>query len=197
MKKQIIRLVALCLCLVSLIPMSAVSASAATKVSSYDCSYSSTSGGGSRFFYVKTGDTTKSRQITLSMGTGTISAFNSETSRMKTATVYGSYEIKVYYKDSNGKWVLEQDYDVYNKSSATITCKREETVYKIQIYSWRVSTIFNSYWNKNIKTKTLSKKFQSIFEADSASEFVNHIWGIVPSCKAKPRSGCTMYNSCP
>ena len=197
MNKHISRLIALILCIISLTTIFVLPASAASSVSSVNCQYSSKSGGGSGYFYVKTGSTTKSRQVKLTMGTGTIYAIDWNAGTMKTASVYGSYEIKVFYKNSAGKWVLEQDYDVYNQSSATITCNKKNTTYKIQVYFWRASTTFNSYWNKNITTKTLSQKFQKRFPGSSASAYSEIQWTVLPSCTAKPSTGCTIYATCP
>jgi len=196
MKKHIIRLVAFFLCLVSMVNIMAVSANAASSVSSVNCQYNSRSGGGSQFFYVKTGSTSNSRKITLTMGTGTISGVNFDNGKLGSAAVYGAYEIKVFYKNDKGGWTLEQDYDVYNKSNATITCNKKNTVYKIQVYFWRVSTTFASYWRNNIKTQTLCKRFQARFPGAS-NNWEQITWSTLPTCKATPKKGCTIYTSCP
>lgn len=196
MKKRITRLIALLLCIMSVVTIFVMPVSAAS-VPSYNCQYSSKSGGGSMYFYVKTGSSSSSRKIDLTMGTGTLYAVNWNTGKVGSASVYGAYEIKVFYKNSSGNWVLEQDYDVYNKSSDTITCKKTNTVYKIQVYFWRVGTTFNSYWNKNVTTKTLSKKMQARFAGSSASEWNEISWSTLPKCTAKPKSGYKLYDVCP
>ena len=60
--------------------------------------------------------------------------------------MYASYEVKVSYWDGS-KYVLESNYDIYDKSSNTITLKKANKNYKIQIYQWKVGTTLTSYMN--------------------------------------------------
>ena len=162
--KKTTRLLAWLLCVVSLVSVFAFPASA-KKVEKYNCA--GTKGGGvSRYFYVETGKTKSSRQIKLTMDRGYIQARDNGTYKSSMVQVYGAYEIKVFYKNSEGRWVLEQDYDVYNKGSATITCEKKNTTYKVQVYSWRVGTVFASYHKNNVSARTVygSVKFSKFFK---------------------------------
>lgn len=190
--KKATRFLALLMCVVSLVSVFAFPASAKT-VKTYNCAAGS---GKSAFFYVRTGTSSSSRKITLKMDRGYIQATNCSTYKSSMVMVYGAYEIKVFYKDSKGNWQLEQDYDVYNKSSATITCNKKSTDYRIQVYSWNVNTIFKSYHKNNVSARTGwgSTKFAKFF-SDSANSYTKISWYSTPKCTASPNSGCTMYDS--
>lgn len=194
MKKTLTRLLALLLAIMSLTILLMTPVSAASTTSSYDCSGTSY-GGVSKFFYVKTGTSSNSRKVTLTMTAGELWS-DSEKMLAAKMPVYGAYEVKIFYWNAKSqKWVMEQDYDVYNKSSATIELDKKNTYYKIQIYSWRSSTIYNSYWKNNVKC-TDKYKFQSHYSS-TVNLLGSPIWGKIPTCTAKPKSGCTMYTSNP
>ncbi|MBQ9921651.1 MAG: hypothetical protein IJO52_05660 [Clostridia bacterium] len=67
----------------------------------------------------------------------------------KEKSMYASYEVKISYWNGNN-YVLESNYDIYNKASHTLTLKRKNTDYRIQIYQWRTETTLRSYINKNL-----------------------------------------------
>lgn len=105
-----------------------------------------------------------------------------------TISIYGSYEVTISYWNGS-KWVEEDNFDIYNKSSKTLTFDRKNTYYKVQIYSWRTSTIMSSYLNKGVLSYSITRAI--------GGGTINPIWKTVPKCIAKPNSGCTMYNSNP
>lgn len=194
MKKYIIKVLALILTIATIAAVFVVPVSAATATAKSSIKFTGTSSGGfSQYFYVQTGTSTNSRKVSLKMGEGTMWSDTEELYAAK-MPVYGAYEIKIYYWNGS-KWVKEQNYDIYNASSATITLQKKNTTYKVQIYNWRVSTIYTSYWNQNVKC-TDGKKFQKHFSS-SMNYYGAPKWGSLPTIKVTPKSGCKVYSSDP
>ena len=186
-RKRLLRVSAVFLLLVTLFSTIATPAFAASTTSSRDCS-GDKDGQTWKYIYVKTGSTTSSRQVALTMKKGAIYGRILGGTKTPEFDCYGSYEIKVCYW--NGKnWVQEQQYDVYNKSGKTITMNKKNTYYRILVYSWNVNTVFKSYINKKVINQGL--------EGDHGDWYSNCCWSKIPKCTAKPKSGCTMYTSTP
>lgn len=186
--KRITRIGAIFLLVIFLVSSMATMAMAASTVSSKNCSGDS-DGQTWKYVYVKTGSTKASRQVTLTMTKGTLIGNLYGEFEDNGYSRYGSYEIKVCYWNGS-KWVQEQNYDVYNKSSATITMNKTNKYYRILVYSWNATTVFKSYFNKGIIT-TLG------ITGDTADHYEDCYWSKIPKCTAKPKTGCTMYSSTP
>jgi len=179
------RAVALMLALVTIFSLS-VTAFAA-KVSSYNCA-GDKDGYVTKTFYVKTGSSSSSRKTTVTCGKGSMIPQNVSGMKDYTISIYGCYEVTLSYWNGS-RWVEEDNFDIYNKSSRTITFDRKNTYYKVQIYSWKTSTIMSSYLNKGVLSYSITRAI--------GGGTINPIWKTVPKCTAKPGSGCTMYNSNP
>jgi len=186
LKKRVIRAIALVMVMVSILCAVPITASAA---GSYTVT-GTTAGGFSKYYYVKTGTTAASKKVTFTMTYGAIE--NKKNVLEAAAFVYGAYEMKVsYWNASTKKWVQEADYDVYNKSSNSYTCKKANTYYRIQIYSWQVNTIFNSYWKNNV-TCQAGKRFRNVLKQSISPRWCPDA---LPKCTIK--SGGTLYSSNP
>ena len=111
----------------------------------------STYGGKSDYIYVKT--TAANAKIPLTFAKGALNTSKSMYDFYGKGTgnyeknMYASYEVKVSYWNGS-KYILESNYDIYDKSSYTITLKQKNKDYKIQIYQWTVGTTLTSYINK-------------------------------------------------
>ncbi len=186
--KRITRIGALFLLVVTIITSLMVPALAASTTSSRNCSGDS-DGQTWRYVYVKTGDTSNSKKVTLTMTKGKLVGKMYGVYDTDKYSRYGAYEIKVCYWNGSS-WVQEQNYDVYNKSSKTITMKKSNTYYRILVYSWNATTVFRSYFNNGIITTPG-------VTGDTADYYENCYWSTIPGCTAKPKSGCTMYTSTP
>lgn len=115
-------------------------------------------------------------------------------SSTKTYERYASYEIKVYYW--NGKqYVKETSYDVYNKASNTITLKRKNTDYKIQVYQWKVKTTYDSYKKKGIVPHRLTGTMGLSIGSGIADN--DPFWIKLPKFSTGTLKNCTMYNRNP
>ncbi len=185
-KSFVVRTISLVLALVTVFSI-AVNAVAATKVNSVDCA-GDKDGGYSKCFYVKTQNTNFSKKITITCGKGTIIPKNIDGWKDFTASIYGCYEITVSYWNGS-KWVKEDNFDIYNKSSRTITFNRKNTYYKVTVYSWRTLTIMSSYLNKGVLSASLSLKI--------GNGTIDPVWKKIPTCKATPKSNCSLYTSRP
>lgn len=186
--KRITRIGAIFLLVIFLVSSMATMAMAASKTTSRDCS-GDCDGETWKYVYVKTGSTANSKKVTLTMKKGTISGKLYGFYDPVSFSRYGAYEIKVCYWNGS-KWVQEQDYDVYNRSSKTVTMNRSNTYYRILVYSWRVSTVFKSYMNNNIIN-------DPGLSGETGSHYENIIWTTSPKCTATPKEGCTMYTNNP
>ena len=203
--KRITRMGALVLLIIFLMSSMATMALAASKTASQEF-INSAYGGRTSYVYVKTGNILTGRRVSMNMNAGTLTA-RTVGGGTGSAEVYDSYTVTV--SRWNGKsWVQEQKFDVYNASSKTITMKKANSYYRIAVYSWKVQTLFNSYFNKNVKTKGNVVNFRSELGAapilvnrayDEAGDWCNWLWDNKdrPSVKLVPKSKCTMYTSNP
>lgn len=185
--KRMMRVGVIFMLVVMILASMTMPALAASTTSPRDCS-GDKDGQTWKYVYVKTGKTSNSRKVTLTMTKGTIKGMMHNAYETAGFSRYGAYEIKVCYWDGSN-WVLEQNYDVYNKSGATITMKKTNTYYRILVYSWNATTVFRSYINKKVINQNLKN--------DSGEYYENCYWSKIPGCTAKPKSGCTMYTSTP
>lgn len=179
------RAIALVLALVTVFSIS-ITAFAA-EVSSYNCA-GDKDGYVTKTFYVKTGSSSSSRKTTITCGKGSMIPQNVSGMKDYTISIYGCYEVTISYWNGS-KWVQEDNFDIYNKSSRTLTFDRKNTYYKVQVYSWKTSTIMSSYLNKGVLSYSITRAI--------GGGTINPVWKTVPTCTAKPGSGCTMYNSNP
>ncbi len=188
MKKQVIKALSLFLVCVCFICLYAPSVLAASTTSSK--SYTGSSGGGkSHYIYVKTNDTDKSKSVKLTFTKGELktSDTNDKTWKglVKSKKLYASYEIKISYR-SGSTWKQETSYDVYNKDTKTVTLKKSNTYYRIQVYQWRASTTLTSYYNN------------SIWRYSSNSTYVdNPYWSTLPKFKVGSATRTTIYTGNP
>lgn len=107
---------------------------------------------------------------------------------------YAAYEVKIYYW--NGKeYVKETSYDVYNKASHTVTLKRKNTDYKIQIYQWRVKTTYDSYKKYGIVYKRLTGT--AGLSIGSGIKDDKPFWLKAPKFSTGSLKKCTMYSKNP
>ena len=185
-KSFAVRALSLVLALVTVLSM-AVTAFAATTVKSVNCA-GDYDGGYSKYFYVKTGSTILSRQVSITCGKGDMLPKNISGWEDFTASIYGCYEVTVSYWNGS-KWIEEDRFDIYNKSGKTITFNKKNTYYRVKVYSCRTSTIMSSYLNQGVCSVSISLKI--------GGSTINPIWAKVPACKATPKLGCKMYSTCP
>lgn len=55
-------------------------------------------------------------------------------------------EVKVWRWDApSGRWVMEQNYDIYSERKATIKLEEDDRTYCIQLYFWNPLTVARSY----------------------------------------------------
>ncbi len=166
----------------SCIPFSAMAASTVKSVTHNG----KEAGNFSTYIYVKTGSTSKSKKVDLKMTQGELFAKYNRVANYKDEA-YGAYEIKIRYWDGN-KWVCEKKYDVYNEEDCTVTLKKSNTYYSIQVYHWAVKTVFTSYYNNKEISRTLGW---------SVGNFKDIKWSTNTTYTATPQKGCTMYNGKP
>lgn len=142
----------------------------------------------SDYIYVHT--TKENAQIPLTFTKGNLESCMTSydvgvTTASLSSKIYASYEIKIYYW--NGKqYVKETSYDVYNKASNTVTLKRKNADYKIQVYQWKAETTFDSYVNKG-KIKINLKRY-----IDGTAG-----WSTLPKFSTGTLKNCTMYSKNP
>jgi hypothetical protein len=188
MKKRVIRVMSMLLICLCIISMLAPVSYAATKSSITFTG--SKYGGNSKYFYVKTNDTSSSKSVKLTLTKGTMTTSDTTDSLMKNLVkskdLYAAYEIKIAYWDSKSKtWKQETSYDVYNSSSKTVTLKKSNTYYRIQVYQWKASTTLTSYKNKGVWN------YNSNVYVDSP------YWSKLPKIKVSSATRCTIYDSNP
>lgn len=187
MKKYLIKALALLLVCVCFISFSAPVVQAASTTSSLKFTGSSR-GGTSKYIYVKTKNTSLSKSVKLTFEKGTIKTTSDSGlmgSTAKSFKKYAAYEIKIYYWDGNS-WEKENSYDVYNKSSNTVSLKKANTYYKIQVYQWRASTTLTSYKNKGVVSYSTSNTYVD-----------DPYWSTLPTFKVGSASRATIYTSNP
>ena len=185
MKKNFIRIMSMllmCLCLFSFFTPVTYAASSISFTGHK-------TGGKSQYFYVKTDDTSKSKSVKLTLTKGTLRTCPEKDamapSFSKTKSLYAAYEIKIfYYNEKTKTWIKEDSYDVYNKSSKTVTFQKSNTYYKVQIYQWQASTTLTSYKNKGVWSySTVS------------TQVSNPYWSTLPKIKVSNASKCAIYNN--
>lgn len=188
MKKPIIRTLALllvCICFIGIFAP-AVQAAETTKNLPFT---GSSNGGTSKYIYVKTDDTEKSKSVKLTFYKGTLDTTNDRAYRdakmYKTFSVRAAYEIKICYR-SGKTWKQEDSYDVYNKPSKTVTLDQSNTYYRIQVYQWRASTTLTSYKKNGVVSYSTTRIFDQ-----------GPYWSKVPTFKVGSPSKVTIYTSNP
>lgn len=187
MKKHLIKALSLllvCLCFISLCAPTALAASTTTSKSFTG----SSRGGTSQYIYVKTNDTKSSKSVTLTFYKGTLKTSSSTDllgSTAKSFDIRAAYEIKIFYWDGDS-WEKETSYDVYNKSSKTVSLSRGNTYYKIQVYQWRASTTLTSYKNNG-----------KVWYSTSSTYVSDPYWSKLPTFKVGSASRATIYTSNP
>ena len=192
MKKTFVR--AMSMMLVLMVVLAFGTTAMAAKVSSMSQT-SDANGDCKKTFYVKTNSSIFSKNLKMVMTKGTlgIKIFNN-TETWFTKTVPDSYEVTIWYWNAKtGKWVQEQNYDVYCKTAATITLKKADTYYKILVDSFGTKTTVKSYVN-NGKIGWSSYTLGSF-----SSEFNSHtyFWKVFPKWTITNAQNCTLYNSNP
>lgn len=187
MKKQLIRALSLllvCVCFISICTPAVLAASTTSSKSFTGSKY----GGTSSYIYVKTKNSSSSKSVKLTFNKGTLTT-TSETGLMaslaKSFDKRAAYEIKIYYWDED-RWVKENSYDVYNKSSKTVTLNKKDTYYKIQVYQWRASTTLTSYKKNDVVSYSTSNT------ADGSP-----YWSKLPTFKVSSPKKATIYTSNP
>lgn len=180
---RVLSLLLVCMCIISTLAPIAYAASG-SPITYTGSKY----GGNSKYFYVKTKDTDSTKSVKLTLTKGKMKTSDTVDSMMsglvKEKSLYAAYEIKIYYW--NGKsWQKETSYDVYNSSYKTVTLKKSNTYYKIQIYQWKAATTLNSYHNKGVWNY-------------NANVYVdNPYWSTLPKIKVDNAKKCTIYSSNP
>ena len=178
------------------------SAGAASAVSSVNCQYNNSRGGGSVDFYVKATSTTCKLKFTCTKGALDWAGYGMATGTEK--AVYGAYEIKIWkYNASTGKTVGDPVYDkdCYNKASYTASFSATKgSYYKVRVYFWRATTTATSYYNKGIVgihdyTSLSSLRPNGCGDACWVNSSTCNAY--MPGITAKNGSGCTLYKTKP
>lgn len=143
-------------------------------------------GGETATFYVKTNKPLLAPSVKLTMSKGTIQTApptgdSLMDSGIKKFSVYGCYDIHIYYQNDSGKWVKEQDLKAVKESSKTIKFDRKNTFYKVEVYFWKAETIFNKYKGNGIGLAQIS-----------AWDTLNgeRCWSVIPTVTAENSRKC-------
>ena len=173
----------------------ALTASAATAVSSVNCQpKSSVYGGKSVYFYVKANSTTCKIKFTCGKGELDWAGEN----LLENASIRGAYQVKIYKWNTKtgsttGSCVLDKD--IYNKSSYTASFKATKgAYYRVQVYFWNATTTAKSYWNKGLIDNPY---YFTTLKGVYVGYYGTPNWVKYPSIKATNSSGCTLYASKP
>lgn len=193
MKKRFTRFLALIMAIIMCAGMFTMSVSAASatvsgKISSkkYTTDFD---GGTSHTFYIKTNDKNKTHSVKLSMTKGELSNKGYTSGKH-----YNSYTLDIDYWNGS-TWVDVSKYDVYNKSSHTISCLSEEnTVYRVKVWSWKVPTLWQSYFNKEIIGDFYRAQQKTFGSASASWTTENKV--AYPSFTVKSANRCTLYTGC-
>lgn len=155
------------------------------------------SGYHSDYIYVHTNKANATIPLTFTKGTINTSKQFCDYN-MKSATNsydrYASYEIKVYYWNGS-QYVKETSYDVYNKASNTITLKRKNTDYKIQVYQWKVKTTYDSYKKNGIVPSRYNGTMN--LSVGSGIKDDDPFWIKLPKFSTGTLKNCTIYSKNP
>ena len=168
------------------------SAAAFAEDGPFNCQYTDQFGGGEVVFYVKTGSTGifDSPTIRFTMQKGTLRYCSEPLYSAYKVNVYGTYEIKVWYKRGN-EWVLETDpnTDMYFTDSYEYHFKKDNSVYKVSIWTWRAGTTFTSYVNKGMEG--IQRTFAGF--SINANDNTEAYWSSLPSIYASNGNKCALF----
>ncbi len=192
MKKVLVRVLVMALVLMTVFTLCSVAFAA--KVTSVSQT-SDADGDCKKTFYVKTNSNIFSKQLKMTMTKGILGVdILKKTATTFTKSVPDSYEITIWYWNAKtGKWVQEQNYDIYCKTSATIKLKKADTYYKILVDSYSAKTTVKSYVNNgkmDWSSYTLGG-FNSMFNQH------RYYWAVAPKWTIQNSQNCTLYNSNP
>lgn len=141
-------------------------------------------------FYVKTNSSILAKKLTMTMTKGNLAATYSGNSIGIGFNVPDSYEVTIWYWNaSTKKWVQEDNYDIYCKTSATIKLKKANTYYKILVDSYGAATTVKSYMNKG--------KIAVLNDMINGSNAYTYKWSKLPSWKIVNGANCTLYTTNP
>ena len=200
MKKMLTRVLALALVLMAVFGL--YSSAFAAKVTSI--SQTSDADGDCKLtFYVKTNGNIFSKKLTMSMTKGTLAVEAHSAGKTVNVNHYDavfvgkvpdSYEITIWYWNAKtGKWVQEQNYDIWCKTSATIKLKKADTYYKIKVDSYGAKTTVKSYVNNG----KLGWSDFTLGDFDTMFNAHLYFWKNAPAWTIKNGQNCTIYNSNP
>ncbi len=194
MKKMLVRVLAMTLVIMTVFSLGSVAFAA--KVSSVSQT-SDADGDCRKTFYVKTNSSIFSKKLKMTMTKGTLGVKIFKSSSVTAdfvKSVPDSYEITIWYWNaSTGKWVLEQNYDIYCKTSDTITLKKANTYYKILVDSYSAKTAVKSY----VKSGKITWSAYTLGSFDGMFNEHAYYWKATPKWTIKNSQNCTLYNSNP